>query len=988
MIFYNKIYMDKELNEVIKNYNILKKKLKKKSIYSEYCKYFIEYKKLLKVEKYAFFMQVGSFYEGYSWNVLEDNGETVKLYYDGYENITYVLNMLKAKKNNNIKHSYDNPYMFGFPTVSKDKHIDKLLSENYHIVVVSQRDDEKDPKIKIRDQVEIFNPSTNVNNLNFDNFTMCITLNNYNNNSFYSCGISLFNLNSNENYIYECIDDKNYKNNVKNKINKIVLTYNPNKIILYNFSFYDFHKVTKDLDLNLYDNLINYDDLINKDLKRVEYQREYLKEIYEDDILISTNIEGNAFHHYEEARLSYVLLLDYIGKSNKLLLKNLTLPKYIELKEYLNLDYNTLEQLNIVSNNSSYNKFSLCEILDNTSTVMGKRFLIRRLTNPLTNIEELNLNYNISEEIFNDYVKFEKILSQINDISKLHKKISYRRISPDNLYILIENYEIILELYNLSVNYKVLKEYFNKENFNVMKLKNIINNFNKVFLNKIKNINNPEIQQLGVVIFKKKHNKILDSYIDTYNKLLSNKDKITMKVIDFIKSFIKTKNISLTLKVEEGNYLNITKSKLDLFNKHKNKDTYMKDVTFIQRGKNKYYLVVNDLIKQYNEELQILEKINQKQFQLYHNYIGKLNEDTNYLDKVEYIVGFLDFIKSNIKMSKNNSYCKPIIEEKEYSYFDIEDFRHPIIEKINKDTEYVKNSLKLDKEYGLVLTACNGLGKSSLLKNIGVMIIMAQSGMYVPSKKIIYSPFKNILTRIKGNDNIFTSSSSFQVEMIELDNIIKKSNKNSLVLMDELCRGTEQPSSHSLTIGTIEFLIKKETKFIITTHMHSIFNDKNFKKIDKEKLLIKHLEIDFDKGEIIYKRKLKDGLSENIYGLEIARMLGINKELMDRCDEIRSNYLDISNEIVSTKKSKYNSRKYLVKCEMCNKKNQSELETHHIVEQKNSNESGIIEEESYHKNELFNLMVLCKECHKKITFGKIKTTKKIKKSSGISVKIK
>lgn len=977
--------MDKNIKELKKNYEILKKKLKKNSIYTEYCKLFIEYKLKLKVEKYAFFMQVGSFYEGYAWNITEYNGEQISLYYDGYDKISYILNMLKSKKNNSIPHNYDNPYMFGFPTISKDRHIDRLLDENYHIVLISQRDDEKDSKIKIRDQVEIFNPSTNINNNDFDNFTMCITIDNYNN--YYTCGISLFNLNSNENYIYECIDSKTYNNNVKNKINKIFLSYNPNKIILYNFSSFEINKLTKDLDLNLYNNLITFDDIDNKDLKKIDYQRIYLQEIYNEDILISTNINGNAFNFYNDARLSYVLLLDYIGKSNKLLLKNLTIPKYVELNEYLNLDYNTLEQLNIISQDDNYTKYSLCEILDNTSTVMGKRFLLRRLTNPLTDINELRLNYDITEKLYDDYLKFEKILSQINDISKLHKKISYQRISPNNLYSLIKNYENIKELYKLSIQYDILKEYLNKKTFEIKELDNIINDFNKIFLNRVKDINNENIEILGEIIFKKKYNVILDGYINEYNEYITKKNKILNDITEFIKKYVKGKKNSVSLKIEEGNYIVITKSKLDLFNKHKSNNEYMKDITFIQRGKNKYYLKVNELIKQYDEEMLILEKINQKQSTLYKKYLIKLGNNINYFDMIEYIVGFLDFIKSNIKMSRNNCYSKPNInEDKKSSYFDLCEFRHPIIEKINKDTEYVKNNLKLEEEYGLILTACNGLGKSSLLKNIGVCIIMAQSGLYVPCKKMTYYPFKNILTRIKGNDNIFTGSSSFQVEMIELNNIIKKSNEFSLVLMDELCRGTEQPSSHSLTIGTIEFLMKQKTKFIITTHMHSIFNDKNFIKLNNNNhLLIKHLEIDFKNGEIIYKRTLKDGLSENIYGLEIAKMLGINQDLVNRCEIIRNEYLDLSTDIVSTRKSKYNSKKYLVKCELCNKKNQSELETHHIVEQKESNEDGLIEKESYHKNELFNLMVLCKECHKKITFNKMKTSKKLLSSKGISV---
>ena len=196
---------------------------------------------------------------------------------------------------------------------------------------------------------------------------------------------------------------------------------------------------------------------------------------------------------------------------------------------------------------------------------------------------------------------------------------------------------------------------------------------------------------------------------------------------------------------------------------------------------------------------------------------------------------------------------------------------------------------------------------------LGISIIMAQAGMFVPCKSMSFYPFSNILTRIKGNDNIFSNSSSFQIEMIELCNILQKSNEKSLVLVDELCKGTEQASSHSLTLSVIDDLVNnKKCKFIITTHMHSIFKDDLFKQLIKtNKIFTKYMEVEITKGEIIYKRKLADGSSGEIYGLEIARMLGIDSNIISKAMTIRNKFLNVSNEIVSTKKSKYNSKKYM-----------------------------------------------------------------------------
>jgi len=977
--------------EITKSYSILQQKIKKDSIYQHFCKTLIDQYKNIKIDNFAFFMQVGSFYESYAWNLKIDNID-VDFNYKLFDRLSSILHMIKAKKNSSIPHSVNNPYMFGFPEKSKERHIEKLLGENIIIVLVHQRDAIDGSKNKIRDTIEILNPSTNINNISNDNFTMSISLNLYKN-TYYTCGISLFNLNSNENYVYECIDSKNNTNNTKNKIYKINLTYNPTQIIFYNFTKKHIDFVKKDLELsNLENNILFFDDKddFNKELFKIEYQREYFNEVFKEDILLNNNLNHYNLNFYEEARLSFILLLDYIGKINKLFLNNISNPKFIEIDDYLNLDYNTLDQLNIVSTEKKYQKMCLLEILDQTSTVMGKRFLHRRITNPLTNIQELNLNYDITTEMLVNYIEYEKILCNIYDLSRYHKKIYYQRISPQDLFILFENYEYFCNLIDLTSDNIILKKFIDKL-IKKKKIEKLIKEFRKQFnILKIKNISSCDIDSLNEVIFKKNINVDLDKLIDELNII----KKFKNNILSDIKTFFDSHSIKSKYKFKgefetNNNYISITKSKFNLFNKYKDSDDNMKQYKIIQTGKSKYFINSIILDQKFNEEKLIIDKINNKQFIIFKKYLNNLQKNKECFNHMEYIIGFVDFIKSNVKNSLINKYTKPIIIDKnEDSFFDIIDFRHPIIEKINKDTEFVKNNLLLNSDkLGLILTGDNGIGKSSLLKSIGICIIMAQSGMFVPCKSMNFYPFNNILTRIKGNDNIFSNSSSFQVEMIELCNILQKSNNSSLVLMDELCKGTEQASSHSLTLSVINELVHmKKSKFIITTHMHSIFKDDLFKELMKtNKIFTKYMLVEFSNGEIIYKRKLIDGCSGEIYGLEIARMLGINSDVINKAMEIRNKFLNISNEIVSTKKSKYNSKKYIVKCELCGVNKQDQLETHHIIEQKDSNQDGFFEKEMYHKNELFNLMILCKKCHKKITFKKIKTSKKKLTSNGIKV---
>ena len=173
----------------------------------------------------------------------------------------------------------------------------------------------------------------------------------------------------------------------------------------------------------------------------------------------------------------------------------------------------------------------------------------------------------------------------------------------------------------------------------------------------------------------------------------------------------------------------------------------------------------------------------------------EFNDNILYMiKKIEY----LDFINCGAINSRVKGYVKPIIENSIDSFFKATELRHPIVEELFDDIEYLPHNIMLGKNtdnLGIVLYGINGSGKSTLMKSIGINIILAQIGYYVAAKEFIYSPYKSIFTRIKGNDNLFKRLSSFYVEMAELKAIIQRNNNNTLVLADELCRGTEYKSA-------------------------------------------------------------------------------------------------------------------------------------------------------------------------------------------------
>ena len=246
---------------------------------------------------------------------------------------------------------------------------------------------------------------------------------------------------------------------------------------------------------------------------------------------------------------------------------------------------------------------------------------------------------------------------------------------------------------------------------------------------------------------------------------------------------------------------------------------------------------------------------------------------------------------------------------------------------------------------------------SSLMKTVGVLVTMAQAGYYVPCKSMKYSVFNKIMTRIVGNDNILTNSSSFQVEIKELISILNRADKNTLVLIDELSRGTENISAVSLTVATIkEFSNEMKNKFIITTHLHKIFNYVG----DLDNVSIKHISIKEENGILKYDRELKDGPSPTSYGLLVAKMMDIHPRVLAQAEKVRKDLLLLQSSVLSTKRSRYNKNLYMNECDVC--KTTEELNTHHIREQNEADENGFFDDGS-HKNHISNLTILCRKCH-------------------------
>ena len=498
------------------------------------------------------------------------------------------------------------------------------------------------------------------------------------------------------------------------------------------------------------------------------------------------------------------------------------------------------------------------------------------------------------------------------------------------------------------------------------------------------------------------NDELYDNTLNTYNdyehKFIEVRDYLEMR----IEEYEGKSNVSGYIKVHKtdksGKYLEITapratklKEALQSYekdNKTARKPVLFSDIKFVTgNGKNKkiespYIINVIHSILEYECNVQ------KESIRVYENIMKEI--ETGHVDNLDKIASFitrLDLIQSKAYVAHEYNYSMPILEDHSHSFVHAYDLRHVLIEHLQQDETYVPNNIFLNKalesneeddyESGNLLYGTNAVGKTSFIRALGICVIMAQCGMYVPCSKLVFKPYTGVYSRIIGNDNLFRGLSTFAVEMSELRVILKEANKNSLILGDELCSGTELQSALSIFVSGLEKMYNKQSSFIFATHFHEIVNYDEIKSM--KHLGIKHMEVIYNRelDELVYDRKIKEGSGTNTYGLEVCKSLHLDQDFLTRAYDIRDKYFKEFAGTLTKGTSRYNANKILGVCEMC--KNELGTEVHHIEHQKDANEKGYVG--TVHKNHKANLMNICEKCHDEIHRNENIHAKKRKKKT-------
>jgi len=319
----------------------------------------------------------------------------------------------------------------------------------------------------------------------------------------------------------------------------------------------------------------------------------------------------------------------------------------------------------------------------------------------------------------------------------------------------------------------------------------------------------------------------------------------------------------------------------------------------------------------------------------------------------------LDVTVTLERVCTERGFVRPELVDGSTGNIDIEGLRHPLIEAQATRLEYVKHSVTLDAN-GWLLYGMNASGKSSLMKSVGIAVLLAQCGCFVPATRLRLSPYGSVFTRILNHDNLWAGLSSFAVEMTELREILLKVDGKSLVLGDEVCSGTESTSATSLVAAALTWLKDKQASFLFATHLHGLMS----LKAVTDAVQVWHLRVRYDPktGVLTYDRSLQKGAGSSMYGLEVARALNLPFEFLEKAQAFRHELLGTAPEDSEQTQSSWKVQRR--SCELCQHPLVSDIEIHHIRPQKEAGETGHFADGT-HKDHMRNLIAVCQTCHDK-----------------------
>ena len=719
--------------------------------------------------------------------------------------------------------------MCGVPYHSYISYMQKLIDKGYKVAICEQLEDPKMAKGMVdRDVVEVITKGTILDNMldeKSNNYIASIY------DFLYAYVLTYSDISTGE--IYSLVLDNQddlIKEIVNKNIKELICNEKIDRELIYKLK-------------SLYHILVTITDEKNED--------DNYKYIYEDikDVRIITGIKH---------------LLSYITTTKKVTLTHLKKANCYKEDEYLQFDIHTkrnLELTETIRDNSR--TYSLLWLLDKTKTAMGSRFLKKNIESPLCNKDEIERRYNMVSMFLTEFIykeELSKLLNEVYDLERLCGRISYGNINARDMLWLLRSLKTLPEIKNILSNI-----HYDKDIKTLDELCEL--------LDRGINPDAPITLHDGGLI-KDGYNKELD---DLKNIRKNSKDYI-LNIEKSEKEKTGIKNLKVGYNKVFGYYIEISKGNVKDV---KDEWGYIRKQTLTTGER----FITPDL----KEIEQVILGAEEKIINIEYNLFMEIREITKKyitdLQDVSSVIAEVDMLISFANVAESNNYTRPVLTDEKI--INIVDSRHPVVEKVNK-SDYVPNDIIMDKNTDILLiTGPNMAGKSTYMRQLAIIAIMAQIGSFVPCKSCTIPIFDKIFTRIGASDDLVGGESTFMVEMKEANKAIMGATENSLILFDELGRGTATYDGMSLAESILEYIHNHiHCKTLFSTHYHELTSmSKSLKKIRNI-----HVSAQEEDGNITFLHKVKDGAIDKSYGINVAMLANLPREVIERASEILSIY--------------------------------------------------------------------------------------------------
>lgn len=767
-------------------------------------------------------------------------GDFYEMFFDDAITVSRELELVLTGKNCGLE---ERAPMCGIPHHAAAAYIPRLISKGYKVAICEQLEDPKQSKgIVKRGVVKIVTPGTfvdsNSNSENDNTYLMVIC---ENDNNF---GLAMSDISTGE---FKTTSFNHSKISLLDEISKV----SPKEIIV---------DINIDEELLIQINNILPILITKKNFNEFLVSKEELIEQFSDLEVSGLSVERD---------LSSRVLLKYINETQKMSLTNINLLEQYEIINYMTIDGNSRRNLELTESiREKTKKGSLLWVLDKSATSMGGRTLRKWIDEPLIVKEEIEKRLSGVEEAFNSVSFNEDLrgaLKEIYDIERIVGKISNKNVNAKDLLSLKSSLDKLPSIKELlkDRNSTLLKEYY-KNLDELVDVKELLEKSIK--------------EDPGLSI--KEGNIIKDGYNTSVDELRESKfhgKEWIAALENREREFTGIKSLKVGYNKVFGYYIEISKSNYNSIPEGR----YIRKQTLANAER----FITDELKVMEDKILGSEEKLINLEYSLFVEVRDKIEKEISRLKKSARIISDLDGISTLALIALENDYVKPKINKD--GLIEIKDGRHPVVEKVIGKGDFVSNNTELnesDKEL-LLITGPNMAGKSTYMRQVALITLMAQMGSFVPASSANISICDKIFTRIGASDDLAGGKSTFMVEMWEVSNILKNATKDSLVLLDEVGRGTSTYDGLSIAWSVIEYITKNKNlrcKTLFATHYHELVKLEGILHgVKNYSVAVKKL-----KDSVVFLRKIVEGGADESYGIEVAKLAGLPDAVIKRAREI------------------------------------------------------------------------------------------------------